>query len=86
VHPAATYRVVDALIKANKDFDLIVFPDVGHSLPAYGIRRLWDYFVRHLMGAEPPAEYQMITGPQAPGAGNPDDDPDWPFPPDGVSR
>ena len=80
VHPANTIRVVDALIKANKPFDLMVFPDVGHSLPPYGVKLVWDYFVKHLMGGVPPADYEMIAGPQqqaAPAPGDPDD-PDWP--------
>ena len=51
----STMRVVDALIKARKDFDLIVVPGMGHSDGgAYGERRRWDYFVRHLHGIEPP--------------------------------
>ncbi len=62
----STLLVVDALIKANKDFDLIIFPNRGHGFGSepYMIRRRWDYFVRHLMGADPPA-YEM-KGPQAP--------------------
>lgn len=59
VHPANTVQVVDALIKANRDFDLIMAPDFGHNVDVepYLLRRRWDYFVRHLMGAEPPREY-----------------------------
>ena len=60
VHPANTLRVVDALIKANKDFDLLIVPDAGHGLPDYTIRRQWDYFVRWLGGMEPPANYKMM--------------------------
>ena len=60
VHPAMTTQVVDALIKANKDFDLIVAPDRAHGLnEPYFIRRRWDYFVEHLLGREPPKEYQI---------------------------
>ncbi|HSJ23742.1 MAG TPA: DPP IV N-terminal domain-containing protein [Longimicrobiales bacterium] len=62
VAPYNTYLVVDALIKANKDFDLIVFPHARHGFGAddsYMMRRRWDYFVRHLMGAEPPQEYRI---------------------------
>jgi dipeptidyl aminopeptidase/acylaminoacyl peptidase len=84
VHPSNTFRVVDALIKANKDFDLIVFPDTPHALPPYGVRRLWDYFVRNLAGQEPPPGYEMIATPGfggAPGPDNPDDNDDqWPWP------
>jgi dipeptidyl aminopeptidase/acylaminoacyl peptidase len=57
-----TYLVVDALIKANKDFDLIVLPQQRHGFGAdnnYMMRRRWDYFVRHLLGAEPPQEYKI---------------------------
>lgn len=57
-----TYLVVDALIKANKDFDLIVYPHQRHGFGVdnnYMMRRRWDYFVKHLLGAEPPQEYQM---------------------------
>jgi dipeptidyl-peptidase 4 len=48
-------QVVKALIKADKDFDLIVFPGGGHGSgwSRYGMRRLMDFFVRHLHGSEP---------------------------------
>ncbi|MBI1840825.1 MAG: prolyl oligopeptidase family serine peptidase [Verrucomicrobia bacterium] len=55
VPPESTYRFADALIKANKDFDFLVVPGGGHGAGgAYGQRRLQDFFVRHLMGKEPP--------------------------------
>ena len=55
VDPSSTYQVVDALIKADKDFDLLVLPGVGHSSGgAYGTRKRFDFFVRHLHGVEPP--------------------------------
>jgi hypothetical protein len=51
----STYRFADALIKAGKDFDLVVVPGAGHGMGgAYGERRLRDFFVRHLHGVEPP--------------------------------
>ena len=62
VPPYNTYLVVDALVKANKDFDLIIFPHARHGFGAdnnYMTRRRWDYFVKHLLGAEPPKEYQI---------------------------
>jgi dipeptidyl-peptidase 4 len=65
VSPYNTYLVVDALIKANRDFDLIVFPHARHGFgvdDSYMMRRRWDYFVRHLLGAEPPAEYRIGGG------------------------
>lgn len=65
VPPYNTMLVVEALIKANKDFDLVVFPNSAHSFGPYSpymMRRRWDYFVKHLLGLEPPKEYQ-IKGP-----------------------
>jgi dipeptidyl aminopeptidase/acylaminoacyl peptidase len=60
VPPYNTYLVVDALIKANKDFDLIMFPNAGHGYGAAGnymMRRRWDYFVRWLLDSQPPDQY-----------------------------
>ncbi len=62
VPPYQTYLVVEALIRANKDFDLLMLPNQNHgygAASAYMMRRRWDYFVRHLLGAEPPKEYRM---------------------------
>ena len=63
----STMLVVNELIRHNKDFDLILFPNRGHGFGSepYMVRRRWDYFVRHLLGAEPPANYE-IRGAQAP--------------------
>ena len=64
VPPSNTMLVVDALIKANKDFDEIIIPNARHGYGAasdYMMRRRWDYFVRYLLGAEPPKEYQIVT-------------------------
>jgi dipeptidyl-peptidase 4 len=67
VPPNNTLLVVDALIKANKDFDLIMFPNRRHGFgnEAYMVRRRWDYFVKHLLGVEPPSEYQFKPAPGA---------------------
>jgi dipeptidyl aminopeptidase/acylaminoacyl peptidase len=54
VPPESTLRFADALIKANKDFDLVVLPGLGHAIGTYGERRRQDFFVRHLLGVEPP--------------------------------
>lgn len=55
-----TLLVADALIAADKDFDLIMMPNRGHGFgdEPYMMRRRWDYFVRHLLGVEPP-EYTI---------------------------
>ena len=57
-----TYLVVDALHKANKDYDLIIFPNARHGFGSdsfYMMRRRWDYFVTHLQGNIPPKEYKI---------------------------
>jgi len=57
VPPSNTLLVVDALIKANKDFDLVIFPNSRHGygeFSPYMTRRRWDYFVKNLLGATPP--------------------------------
>jgi dipeptidyl aminopeptidase/acylaminoacyl peptidase len=55
VPPESTYRLVDALVKANKDFDFLVLPGADHTDGGpYGERKRRDFFVRHLLGAEPP--------------------------------
>ena len=57
VDPASTMQVANALIRANKDFELIVFPNGDHGAGGspYGDRRRRDFFVRHLLGVQPPA-------------------------------
>jgi len=74
VPPYSTLLVVNELIKANKDFDLILFPNRAHGFgnEPYMVRRRWDYFVRHLLGAEPPKEYELQPPAQIgpPGSGN----------------
>ncbi len=62
VPPNNTLLVVDALIKANKNFDLLMIPNARHGYGGasfYMMRRRWDYFVRHLLNAEPPKEYEI---------------------------
>ena len=62
VPPNNTLLVVDALIKANKDFDLLMLPNQAHGFgnaSNYMTRRRWDYFVKNLMGAEPPKEFEL---------------------------
>ncbi len=51
----STLRFADALIKADKDFDLVFVPGAGHGMGGeYGGRRMRDFFVRHLLGTDPP--------------------------------
>ncbi|TSD64055.1 prolyl oligopeptidase family serine peptidase [Inquilinus sp. KBS0705] len=62
VPPYNTLLVVEALEKANKDYDLVIFPNSAHGYGQYSpymMRRRWDYFVKNLLGATPPKEYQI---------------------------
>ena len=62
VSPALTMQVVDALIKANRTFDMLILPNLNHGAGGdpYYIRRRWDHFVEHLIGAEPPKDYRVV--------------------------
>lgn len=63
VPPYNTFLVADALIKANKEFDELIIPNVHHGYAAasnYMMRRRWDYFVQYLLGAQPPKDYVIV--------------------------
>jgi dipeptidyl aminopeptidase/acylaminoacyl peptidase len=59
VHPSSTLLVVEALIEADKDFDLVVLPNASHGFGnrRYFMKRRWDYFVENLRAVEPPSEF-----------------------------
>lgn len=63
VHPVETMRFVDALMKANKDFDMLLVPNMFHGESGehalYLVRRRWDYFVQYLLGVAPPATFEI---------------------------
>lgn len=63
VHPVETMRFADALMKANKNFDMLFVPNMyhGESGPhaAYLVRRRWDYFVQYLLGVTPPKDFAL---------------------------
>ena len=64
VPPYNTMLVIEELEKANKDYDLIIFPNSRHGYGAYApymMRRRWDYFAKYLLGVEPPKEYLLKT-------------------------
>ncbi len=66
VPPSNTLLVVAALIKANRDFDLLMIPNAHHAYGAatpYVTRRRWDYFVHYLAGNTPPKEYALKPWP-----------------------
>jgi dipeptidyl aminopeptidase/acylaminoacyl peptidase len=80
VDPSSSMQVVNALIKANKSFDMLVMPGEDHpagrrgpSAP-YGDRKLWDFFVHNLLGVETPhwntLPGGMRTGVEVGAAGN----------------
>ena len=63
VHPVETIRFVDALMKANKNFDMLFVPNMYHGESGdhalYLVRRRWDYFVQYLLGVTPPANFEI---------------------------
>ncbi|MCO1578336.1 prolyl oligopeptidase family serine peptidase [Crossiella sp. SN42] len=66
VHPHHTLRLVDRLIAEDKDFELVIVPGAEHMFLGYEhylARRLWDHFVRHLLGVQPPARYRLKPTP-----------------------
>ena len=61
VHPSNTLLVVDALIKAEKDFDMLVLPNARHGFgnSRYFMKKRWDYFVSHLLNQDPVEEFRF---------------------------
>jgi dipeptidyl aminopeptidase/acylaminoacyl peptidase len=62
VSPSNTLLVVEALIKANKDFDMILYPNQRHAygdMKKYMTRKRWDYFVTHLLNAKAAKGFQL---------------------------
>jgi len=57
--PSPTFRLVEALRRANKDFDLLIAPHAEAPLNLYEARRAWDYLVRYLLGVEPPKQFKL---------------------------
>lgn len=57
VNPSATFKFAEALIKANKDFDLLILPNQRHGFTGihrkYFIKKRWNYFVEHLLETKP---------------------------------
>jgi dipeptidyl aminopeptidase/acylaminoacyl peptidase len=65
VNVSSTLRFADALIKANKDFDLLIVPNQSHGegTNTYITRRRWDYFVRNLLDVQPPSGFKLDKPP-----------------------
>ena len=73
VHPVETMRLADALMKANKDFDMLFVPNMFHGESGehahYLMRRRWDYFVQYLLGVTPPANFEIKEDREPNGSG-----------------
>lgn len=66
VHLGQTMSLANALIRANRDFDLLIVPNEGHGVllsSGYTQRRVWDFFVRHLLGEAPPKHFELVRRP-----------------------
>ncbi|RWB65937.1 MAG: S9 family peptidase [Mesorhizobium sp.] len=64
-HPLHTILMAGALAKANRNFDMLILPDLNHATTAsngYLIKRRWDYFVQHLLGGVPPTDVRVPDG------------------------
>jgi dipeptidyl aminopeptidase/acylaminoacyl peptidase len=72
VHPVETIRFVDALMKANKNFDMLFVPNMFHGESGehalYLVRRRWDYFVQYLLGVTPPSNFEIKEDREVPNA------------------
>ena len=60
--PAGPFRLIEALQKANKSFDMLCLPNLMSSITSYTLRREWDFLVTHLQGIEPPKDFHLTTG------------------------
>ena len=62
-HCSMTFQLIDALGKANRDFDLLIQPNGGHGYRVkHAHRRVWDYLTRHMLNSEPPQNFVLQTG------------------------
>ncbi|MEP7374998.1 MAG: prolyl oligopeptidase family serine peptidase [Chitinophagaceae bacterium] len=63
VNPSATFKLAEALVKADKEFDMLILPSQHHGYQGkfadYFVKKLWNYFVEHLLGAKPIWEFQL---------------------------
>lgn len=62
VQASHTLALAHALIEAERDFDLLIVPNAGHDVlmaSGYAHRRVWDFFVRHLLNRTPPEGFAL---------------------------
>lgn len=57
--PATVFRLVEALQKAYKDFDLLLLPNWAHTPSSYAVLRAWNHLVKHLLNTEPPKDFKL---------------------------
>lgn len=57
VHPGGLFQLTQALMDENRKFDMLLLPRAAHELPGYAMVRKWDYFIEHLAGRTPPADF-----------------------------
>jgi dipeptidyl aminopeptidase/acylaminoacyl peptidase len=58
-HPSGLFAVLQALVEANKDVDLVLLPQAAHAMPGYAVRRRLDHLVLHLFGGKPPRDISL---------------------------
>jgi len=63
VNPSATFKLAEALVKADKEFDMLIFPSQHHGYIGktndYFLKKRWNYFVEHLLGAKPVWDFEL---------------------------
>ncbi len=63
VNPSATFKLAEALVKADKEFDMLIFPSQHHGYQGkfndYFLKKRWNYFVEHLLGAKPIWDFEL---------------------------
>ena len=61
VNPVETIQMANALMEANRDFEMLIVPNETHYLynHKFFTRKRWDFFTKHLMGMEPPTNYEI---------------------------
>ncbi len=66
-HPSNTIALVDALVRADRDFELVIIPSANHHCDAHPhyVRRVWDFFVRELLGLRPPSTRPPMVSPRS---------------------
>jgi dipeptidyl-peptidase 4 len=63
VNPSATFKLAEALVRADKEFDLLIFPSQRHGYTGnhadYFLKKRWNYFIEHLLGVKPLWDFSL---------------------------